>query len=161
MISQPPQQPMAIQTGRRSFSSGSEQALLEELRALEEAQSKLSFLLAEIQRLPLPAPAPASGPAAQSIRSGRESLADDAVSLRSAATSSLAAAPDASWSVAMVAEWVKQKGAGDDVVRAFVDQDIDGAVLLSLTGEDLKTELGVLSFGLRRKILLAIEKARQ
>ncbi|KAJ3032188.1 UNVERIFIED_CONTAM: hypothetical protein HDU68_000027 [Siphonaria sp. JEL0065] len=147
----------------RSFSGASEQAQREELRLLQEEQSKLSYLLAEIQKMPLPRRESVS----VSLRSPphpRGSSDEDAVSIKSVGTTFTSGGslvyPDESWSVMMVAEWVKQKGATDDIVRAFVDQDIDGSVLMSLSGEDLKNELGVLSFGLRRKILLAIEKSK-
>ncbi|KAJ3021013.1 UNVERIFIED_CONTAM: hypothetical protein HDU68_009861 [Siphonaria sp. JEL0065] len=148
----------------RSFSGASEQAQREELRLLQEEQSKLSYLLAEIQKMPLPRRESVS----VSLRSPphpRGSSDEDAVSIKSVGTTFTSGGgslvyPDESWSVIMVAEWVKQKGATDDIVRAFVDQDIDGGVLMSLSGEDLKNELGVLSFGLRRKILLAIEKSK-
>ncbi|KAJ3061311.1 polar growth protein [Podochytrium sp. JEL0797] len=65
------------------------------------------------------------------------------------------------WTVANVAEWVKGVGASPEVVQRFLDNEIDGAVLLTLSADDLKDELGVVAFGIRRKMTVAIEKMKQ
>ncbi|ORY48108.1 hypothetical protein BCR33DRAFT_714538 [Rhizoclosmatium globosum] len=61
--------------------------------------------------------------------------------------------PEPSWTVENVAEWLTCLGAPHDIVDEFVLQTIDGAMLLSLSSDDLKNELGVVSLALRRKIL--------
>ncbi|KAJ3060588.1 hypothetical protein HDU99_005856 [Rhizoclosmatium hyalinum] len=60
----------------------------------------------------------------------------------------------------MVAEWVRAKGASEEIVKSFIEQDIDGTIFPTLSDGDLKTELKVTALGLRRKILQAIEKVR-
>ncbi|KAJ3208262.1 hypothetical protein HDU83_001493 [Entophlyctis luteolus] len=68
--------------------------------------------------------------------------------------------PLESWTVPMVAEWAKQLGASPKSVAAFIEQDIDGVALLTLTGDDLKNELKVDALGTRRRIAVAIERLR-
>ncbi|KAI9352873.1 hypothetical protein BDR26DRAFT_914337 [Obelidium mucronatum] len=64
--------------------------------------------------------------------------------------------PNESWSIEAVAGWIRSLGATPDVVQSFVDNGIDGTILLGLTADDLRDELGVAAFGLRRKITMAI-----
>ncbi|KAJ3353950.1 hypothetical protein HDU83_006155 [Entophlyctis luteolus] len=61
--------------------------------------------------------------------------------------------PGEHWSVEMVADWVRQLGASEEDAQAFLDSGVDGCVLLGLTAGDLKDELRIQSFGLRRRIL--------
>ncbi|KAJ3065281.1 hypothetical protein HDU98_011344, partial [Podochytrium sp. JEL0797] len=63
--------------------------------------------------------------------------------------------PDASWSVAQVGKWLHELGCTVDVLMNFQSHGIDGKVLMSLSPEDLH-EIGVTSFGMRRKILFAL-----
>ncbi|KAJ3201464.1 transcription initiation factor TFIIH subunit [Entophlyctis luteolus] len=140
----------------------------EELRALQDELAKLSALLADVQALPIPRSSlsainPPPGTASSKISSptpvagvvGTATASDSQSSI-----SSDSAAPNSDWTVEMVAEWVRQKGASEDIVKSFVEQEVDGTVLLSLSADDLKNELGVVSFGLRRKLIMAIEKVR-
>ncbi|KAJ3061206.1 hypothetical protein HDU98_002871 [Podochytrium sp. JEL0797] len=133
-----------------------QQLQIEELKTLKEEQSKLSFLLAEIQALPMPRSQSIATRPPTAVPAERDS--SDAVSIKSASTASQL--PDDSWTPEMVGEWVRQKGASEQIVQSFIEQDIDGSVLVTLSGEDLKNELGVISFGLRRKIMAAIDKVR-
>lgn len=55
-----------------------------------------------------------------------------------------------------IRDWLKNLGL-ETYVDAFVENDIDFAVLPELTGDDLR-EIGVLSIGHRRKILAAAER---
>ncbi|ORY48107.1 hypothetical protein BCR33DRAFT_714537 [Rhizoclosmatium globosum] len=64
--------------------------------------------------------------------------------------------PNEGWSVQMVAAWVAALGGTEDVVQSFIDNGIDGTILLGLTMDDLKDELGIASFGLRRKMAHAL-----
>ncbi|KAJ3106647.1 polar growth protein [Physocladia obscura] len=123
----------------------------EELRQLQEEQMKLSFLLAQVQALPMPR----SVSVAQSVATATTRQTD-----AQSVVSSDSSTPNPDWTVDMVAEWVRQKGASEDIVKSFIEQEVDGSVLISLSGEDLKNELGVMSFGLRRKLTLAIDKIR-
>eukprot|EP01135_Chromosphaera_perkinsii_P003878 Nk52_evm14s260 gene=Nk52_evmTU14s260 len=62
------------------------------------------------------------------------------------------------WTVDEVEQWLDMNEMDMDVIDIFVDNDINGKVLLSLTDDDLKTALGILSFGKRRQIQLLISK---
>ncbi|KAJ3026147.1 UNVERIFIED_CONTAM: hypothetical protein HDU68_006136 [Siphonaria sp. JEL0065] len=64
--------------------------------------------------------------------------------------------PRESWSIEMVASWIGNLGGSPEVVQSFIDNGIDGGVLLGLSASDLREELGVTAFGLRRKITMAI-----
>ncbi|KAJ3231592.1 hypothetical protein HDU81_003663 [Chytriomyces hyalinus] len=68
--------------------------------------------------------------------------------------------PSEAWSIRMVADWVGVLGASPAVVQCFIDQAIDGSVLMTLSDDDLKNELGVTVFGLRRKILMQLDRNR-
>ncbi|KAJ3237830.1 hypothetical protein HDU81_008933 [Chytriomyces hyalinus] len=64
------------------------------------------------------------------------------------------------WTVAVVGDWLTKIGASPDVVKSFAEQEIDGSILVTLSADDLKSELGVTALGIRRKIVLAIERLR-
>ncbi|KAI8615994.1 SAM domain-containing protein, partial [Chytriomyces sp. MP71] len=64
------------------------------------------------------------------------------------------------WTVQMVGDWLSKIGASVEIVQNFADQEIDGSILATLTLDDLKTELGVSALGLRRKIMMGIEKLK-
>ncbi|KAI9352867.1 hypothetical protein BDR26DRAFT_849984 [Obelidium mucronatum] len=68
--------------------------------------------------------------------------------------------PVHTWSVETVAQWVRNLKAPEEVVENFISHGIEGEVLLTLDSEDLKTDLGVVQLGLRRKMTLAIEKLK-
>src|SRR5436853_6996041 len=53
-----------------------------------------------------------------------------------------------------IAEWLRGLGL-EQYTQLFRDNDIDGEILRGITAEDLK-ELGISSFGHRRKLLNAI-----
>ena len=57
-----------------------------------------------------------------------------------------------------IAAWLKELGL-ERYAEAFLDNDVDSAVLLTLSADDLK-ELGVSSLGHRRKLLEAIAQLR-
>ncbi|KAI1845276.1 hypothetical protein JX266_008586 [Neoarthrinium moseri] len=57
----------------------------------------------------------------------------------------------ASWSPEMVAQWMLNAGVEGSVAENFIDNDINGAILITLKFEDLK-ELNIQSFGLRTTI---------
>ncbi|KAI9352864.1 hypothetical protein BDR26DRAFT_849978 [Obelidium mucronatum] len=65
------------------------------------------------------------------------------------------------WTVDMVGDWLKRLGGVPaEVVQRFLENEIDGPVLVTLTTEDLRDDLGVTALGVRRKIQLAIERLR-
>ncbi|KAJ3234350.1 hypothetical protein HDU78_005891 [Chytriomyces hyalinus] len=66
--------------------------------------------------------------------------------------------PVGEWSNTVVCDALKRLGGSVTVVQSFSDNQIDGSVLLSLSEEDLKTELGVNEAGLRRKIMHLIQQ---
>lgn len=57
----------------------------------------------------------------------------------------------ASWSPEMVAQWMLNAGVELQFAEKFVENDINGAILITLKFEDLK-ELGIASFGVRTKV---------
>ncbi|KKY39929.1 putative sam and ph domain-containing protein [Diaporthe ampelina] len=57
----------------------------------------------------------------------------------------------AQWSPEMVAQWMLNAGVELQFSETFVENDINGAILITLKFEDLK-ELGIASFGVRTKI---------
>eukprot|EP01062_Namystynia_karyoxenos_P023138 TRINITY_DN188_c2_g1_i1.p1 TRINITY_DN188_c2_g1~~TRINITY_DN188_c2_g1_i1.p1 ORF type:complete len:422 (+),score=162.43 TRINITY_DN188_c2_g1_i1:80-1267(+) len=56
-----------------------------------------------------------------------------------------------------VAQWAATLGLGSDYSKLLVENSIDGSVLQTLSEDDLK-EIGVKSFGDRRKIKMALQK---
>ncbi|KAI8617899.1 hypothetical protein BC830DRAFT_1166617 [Chytriomyces sp. MP71] len=103
----------------------------------------------------------AFGSAAEYASQRRDSVHSHAGSAASSATRMYDEyKPSEAWSIMVVAEWVRALGATPDVVQTFIDQAIDGSVLMTLTDEDLRNELRVRVFGVRRKILMLINKSR-
>ncbi len=49
------------------------------------------------------------------------------------------------WNPNQVQEWLKSLSIEEEVIKAFADNSIDGSVLLSLSNEDLKNDLGFFS----------------
>ncbi|KAJ3237326.1 hypothetical protein HDU81_009662 [Chytriomyces hyalinus] len=66
--------------------------------------------------------------------------------------------PVGGWSNANVCDALKRLGGSVNVVQSFSDNQIDGSVLVSLSEEDLRTELGVHEAGLRRKIMQLVHQ---
>ena len=62
------------------------------------------------------------------------------------------------WGVDEVEQWMELNDVDIDIIDVFVDNDINGKVLLSLTDDDLKNEIGITSFGKRRHLQLQISK---
>jgi hypothetical protein len=65
----------------------------------------------------------------------------------------------AEWSPEMVAQWMHNAGVGLNDCDFFVENDITGAILITLKFEDLK-ELGIPSFGVRTKVWDEIHNMR-
>ncbi|KAK3695383.1 hypothetical protein B0T22DRAFT_104130 [Podospora appendiculata] len=65
----------------------------------------------------------------------------------------------ASWSPEMVAQWMLNAGVELTATERFVENDINGAILITLKFEDLK-ELGISSFGVRTRIWEEIHSMR-
>jgi len=65
----------------------------------------------------------------------------------------------AEWSPEKVAQWMRNAGVGLSDCDFFVENDITGAILITLKFEDLK-ELGIPSFGVRTKIWDEIHNMR-
>ncbi|KAI8617892.1 hypothetical protein BC830DRAFT_54367 [Chytriomyces sp. MP71] len=77
------------------------------------------------------------------------------------ASSEGGAIPAPDWSAEMVADWVKGLGAGQELADLFVEQEVDGIVLMGLSAEDLRKELNVNTLGLRHKIFAGIVAMRK
>ncbi|KAJ3294198.1 hypothetical protein HDU79_011365 [Rhizoclosmatium sp. JEL0117] len=88
------------------------------------------------------------------------SPSDETLNLPEAITTKLKSNSPTSWNVDQVAEWVLTMGGSDELAKTFVDQAIDGSVLVTLTGNDLSNELGVKQLGPRKKMELAIQQMR-
>ena len=65
----------------------------------------------------------------------------------------------AEWSVTEVADWLQCEGFKDEASK-FTAEAINGKVLLLLTSDELKNDLGVVLLGLRKMLLMEIEKLR-
>eukprot|EP00929_Paragymnodinium_shiwhaense_P048475 TRINITY_DN244_c1_g1_i4.p1 TRINITY_DN244_c1_g1~~TRINITY_DN244_c1_g1_i4.p1 ORF type:complete len:741 (-),score=60.20 TRINITY_DN244_c1_g1_i4:17-2185(-) len=63
------------------------------------------------------------------------------------------------WSVDEVAKWLQSVGFADLAPR-FLEEAISGDVLLALTSDELRKELDVPKFGIRKRLLGQIEKLR-
>lgn len=61
------------------------------------------------------------------------------------------------WTEANVSEWLRDEGLSR-LVGTFAEQHIDGSVLLTLRGDELRDELGITSLGDRKRILAAIDR---
>ncbi|KAI8615996.1 hypothetical protein BC830DRAFT_239934 [Chytriomyces sp. MP71] len=127
--------------------NGEQMMQLQELERLNSEQTKLSQLLAELQSMEVSRTSGHVGKHAESI--------DDNGSTASSSN------PREDWTVIMVADWVRQIGAEEPVVEKFIEQQIDGVVLMTLNGEDLRNELAVVNMGLRRRIMIAIDKLKK
>ncbi len=65
----------------------------------------------------------------------------------------------ATWTPEMVAQWMLNAGVELSGAERFVENDINGAILITLKSEDLK-ELGLSSFGVRTKVWEEIHRMR-
>ncbi|KAJ3020356.1 UNVERIFIED_CONTAM: polar growth protein [Siphonaria sp. JEL0065] len=133
---------------------------LNELRNLQEEQAKLSALLAEIQSMEIRRNPRGSNQESDVASNGAATRNSNPILLDDGFSVLPNSNPTEDWTVEQVADWIRQKGASEDIVMAFIKQDIDGPVLLTLTSNDLITELGVKTLGLRRKIISALDKIR-
>ncbi|KAI8617893.1 SAM domain-containing protein [Chytriomyces sp. MP71] len=116
------------------------------------AQAHLNY-----SALSAPPPVQAQSPEwdQQSTARGPSVISDSASAFLSAFRNS---AED--WTVQMVGDWLGKIGASEEIVKNFAEQEIDGSILATLTLDDLKSELGVSALGLRRKIMMGIEKLK-
>ncbi|CAM6090327.1 unnamed protein product [Calypogeia fissa] len=83
----------------------------------------------------------------------------DILLARSTNASTSIPGPPSDWSVGDTAQWLAQQGFAR-YASSFVDNDIDGAILLLLTEEDLRDELGIQSLGDRKKLIQVIQRLR-
>ncbi|OSX59554.1 hypothetical protein POSPLADRAFT_1089639, partial [Postia placenta MAD-698-R-SB12] len=65
------------------------------------------------------------------------------------------------WTVDQVVEWLRWKGFDEGVCEKFTEQEITGDVLLELDANVLKTEIGIVAFGKRARIVNAIAELRR
>lgn len=65
----------------------------------------------------------------------------------------------AQWSAEQVAQWMLNAGVELHFAETFIENDINGAILITLKFEDLK-ELGIASFGVRTKIWEEVAKMK-
>ncbi|KAJ3191975.1 polar growth protein [Irineochytrium annulatum] len=62
------------------------------------------------------------------------------------------------WTREQVGVWLEASGYGPDIVRSFATHNINGARLIRLNANVLKTDIGIKSFGLRGSILASIDE---
>ncbi|THG96991.1 hypothetical protein EW026_g4932 [Hermanssonia centrifuga] len=65
------------------------------------------------------------------------------------------------WTVEEVVDWLRSKGFDQSVCDRFIEQEITGDVLLELDANILKSELGIIAFGKRVRIVNAITELRR
>ncbi|OBZ70468.1 TPR repeat-containing protein C19B12.01 [Grifola frondosa] len=65
------------------------------------------------------------------------------------------------WNVEEVVVWLRSKGFDQGVCDKFIEQEITGDVLLELDANILKTEIGIVAFGKRVRIVNAISELRR
>ncbi|KAI3611756.1 hypothetical protein WG66_007675 [Moniliophthora roreri] len=65
-------------------------------------------------------------------------------------------ADPATWTLQNVLAWLQQRGFDETVQERFIEQEITGDVLLELDVQVLKTEIGIMAFGKRARIIAAI-----
>ena len=64
----------------------------------------------------------------------------------------------ASWSVLDCVEWAAEEGLGETVCAALKKHDVSGDLLLRLTDDIMRDELGIVSWGARKKAAGALEQ---
>lgn len=69
------------------------------------------------------------------------------------------AAKPKEWSVGETMEWLGQQGLAR-YATIFVENNIDGEVLLQLSNDDLRDELKIQSFGDRKKLEILIQQLK-
>jgi len=62
------------------------------------------------------------------------------------------------WSTDDVSRWLTLRGFAPEMVSCFKSMEVDGDILVTLTDRDLKEELNVEEFAMRRKVLIEIVK---
>jgi len=102
-----------------------------------------------------------SGAASSSSPSSAAAVSIDAVSgLRSAATAALCCSgPMAEWRPGEVATWLRENGLRQ-FERAFLEAGVDGERLVALDHAELESQLRVLRYGHRCRILDALRRSR-
>jgi hypothetical protein len=65
-----------------------------------------------------------------------------------------------SWSLSQVEAWASSVKLSSGTVETLLENDVDGATLMSLTKEELRTELGIQSLAVRRYLWDLIEQVR-
>lgn len=78
-----------------------------------------------------------------------------------ASPSSPPSKPTEEWTVEEVVDWLKGKGIDQSTCDKFIEQDITGDVLLELDLELLKSEIGIVAFGKRKRIANAIAELKK
>ncbi|KAI8843491.1 hypothetical protein BJ741DRAFT_305920 [Chytriomyces cf. hyalinus JEL632] len=118
---------------------------MREMERLNSEQDKLSQLLGELRGMEVQTQKSA-GPS--SVKHHRSVASNSSLSNN---------VPKEYWTVQMVSEWIQQMGGDEEVVQKFIDQQIDGVVLMTLTMDDLRSELGITQVNVRRAVMEAIE----
>ncbi|KAI9352868.1 hypothetical protein BDR26DRAFT_849985 [Obelidium mucronatum] len=143
-----------------SYASSDSASVLPAYRPSSIIQSNLNGLLAELEAMELP-----GGSGSSSGETRRESTISEISSHQAGqsqfgdSASIMKVTPRDTWSPEEVADWVRSLGCSPEAASAFIDQEIDGSVLKTLSADDLKNELGISALGMRRKILAAIAAA--
>ncbi|KAI8607062.1 hypothetical protein BC830DRAFT_1175733 [Chytriomyces sp. MP71] len=71
--------------------------------------------------------------------------------------------PLSEWNIDHVTEWIlaiPSLDSAEEVARLFKAQEIDGSVLLELSEDDLKNEIGITHLARRRKVIGAIQRLK-
>ncbi|KAJ3237831.1 hypothetical protein HDU81_008934 [Chytriomyces hyalinus] len=126
--------------------NASQMIQMREMERLNSEQDKLSQLLVELR-----------GMEVQTQKNTGPSVKHHRSMASTSSSSNSNNIPKEYWTVQMVSEWVQQMGAEEEVVQKFIDQQVDGVVLMTLTLEDLHTELGITQVNVRRAVMDAIE----
>ena len=66
----------------------------------------------------------------------------------------------ANWSVVEVTAWAAMAGLSSEIIETLEDNEIDGPVLLTLSRDDLKNEIGIKKLSTRRYFWDSLEKLR-
>eukprot|EP00897_Mesotaenium_endlicherianum_P005749 jgi/Mesen1/5201/ME000258S04310 len=84
---------------------------------------------------------------------------DQRLSMRATAGGAAARLRPRDWTVGDVARWLQENGFAR-YAAAFLEHDVGGEVLLGLTAEELREELGMKSLGERKRFLAVLESVR-
>eukprot|EP00897_Mesotaenium_endlicherianum_P005751 jgi/Mesen1/5203/ME000258S04300 len=92
-------------------------------------------------------------------RQGELESFDQRLNMRATAGGAAARLRPRDWTVGDVARWLQENGFAR-YAAAFLEHDVSGEVLLGLTAEELREELGMKSLGERKRFVAALESVQ-